>query len=132
MALNIVLIITSAVFALLLIAAAFYFLIYFQHPGDKNNAYLPKIVVVIGLTLATYNIFILPLDVANQNEAVGDRIDSEILRYITLSFHALTVFLAFFVFPFAKFWYLQTDDEDEEVVKGDLEGQEVKAYGFFV
>lgn len=43
---NVVLVITSFVFAGLLAAAAFYFLVYFQHPADKNVAWLPKVVVV--------------------------------------------------------------------------------------
>jgi LMBR1 domain-containing protein 1 len=41
-----VLVATSSVFAALVIAAAIYFLVYFQHPDDKWVAWLPKFVVV--------------------------------------------------------------------------------------
>ena len=40
------LIVTTVIFALLVIAAAIYFLVYFQHPDDKWTAWFPKVVVV--------------------------------------------------------------------------------------
>jgi LMBR1 domain-containing protein 1 len=43
---DVVLIITSVIFALLVILAAVYFLVYFQHPDDKWVAWFPKVVVV--------------------------------------------------------------------------------------
>jgi LMBR1 domain-containing protein 1 len=48
---DIALIITSVIFGLLIIAGAFYFLVYFQHPDDKWVAWWPKIVVVSRETL---------------------------------------------------------------------------------
>jgi LMBR1 domain-containing protein 1 len=41
-----VLVATSSVFAALVVIAAIYFLVYFQHPDDKWVAWLPKLVVV--------------------------------------------------------------------------------------
>jgi len=41
-----VLIIISVIFAVLVIIASLYFLVYFQHPEDKWTAWWPKLVVV--------------------------------------------------------------------------------------
>lgn len=43
---DIVLIITSVIFGLLVILGAVYYLVYFQHPDDKWVAWFPKLVVV--------------------------------------------------------------------------------------
>lgn len=43
---NIGLIVTAVVFALLVMLGAFYFVVYFQHPQDKWVAWFPKGVVV--------------------------------------------------------------------------------------
>jgi LMBR1 domain-containing protein 1 len=45
---NVVLIVFSVIFALLIILASVYFLVYFQHPMDKWVAWMPKLVVVSG------------------------------------------------------------------------------------
>ena len=47
---DVALIVTSAIFAVLVLIGSVYFLAYFQHPEDKWVAWLPKFVVV-GLTL---------------------------------------------------------------------------------
>jgi LMBR1 domain-containing protein 1 len=107
MAIDYVLVITSLIFSLLILASSFYFLIYFQHPADSNTAYLPKITVIIGLALATYNIFLLPLDVAND-------IPGDIMGHLTITAHVFTVFLAAFVFPFAKIWYNSVGEEEKD------------------
>ena len=43
---HIVLIITCVLFAILIVIASIYFLIYFQHPDDKWVAWFPKVLVV--------------------------------------------------------------------------------------
>jgi LMBR1 domain-containing protein 1 len=55
--------ITVAFFILLVVAV--YLLVYYQHPDDRNEAYFPKIVVVVGIMLAGATALLLPLDVAN-------------------------------------------------------------------
>jgi hypothetical protein len=52
------------------------------------------------------------------------------MGYLVIAAHGLTVFLAFFVFPFAKIWYNSMDVEEES--EGDLEGQEGKKYESFL
>jgi LMBR1 domain-containing protein 1 len=43
---DIALIITSSVFALLVLVGSVYFVVYFQHPDDKWVAWFPKTAVV--------------------------------------------------------------------------------------
>ena len=61
---------TVAAFVLLLIASL-YIIVYYQHPDDKNEAYLPKFVVIFGLTLAGATCLLPPLDVANNEGYAG-------------------------------------------------------------
>lgn len=63
---------TSITFVLLLIAAL-YFLVYYQHPDDRNEAWFPKLTVLLGLVLAGATVLLLPLDVAN-NEGYAGRL----------------------------------------------------------
>jgi hypothetical protein len=46
MAIDYVLLVTSLIFAILVIIASLYFVVYFQHPQDKWVAWFPKLVVV--------------------------------------------------------------------------------------
>jgi LMBR1 domain-containing protein 1 len=44
---DVVLVVTSCVFGILVTVAALYFVVYFQHPEDKWVAWFPKVVVVL-------------------------------------------------------------------------------------
>jgi hypothetical protein len=46
---DVVLIVTSVIFAALILLASVYFVVYFQHPEDKNVAWFPKIITVKSL-----------------------------------------------------------------------------------
>ena len=61
---------TLAAFFILLIVAV-YLLVHYQHPDDKNEAYLPKFVVIFGFVLAGATVLLLPLDVANNEGYAG-------------------------------------------------------------
>jgi LMBR1 domain-containing protein 1 len=54
-----------------LLVAAVYLLIFYQHPDDHNEAYMPKLVVLIGFVLAGATVLLLPLDVANNEGYAG-------------------------------------------------------------
>ncbi|KAJ3055598.1 hypothetical protein HK097_010022 [Rhizophlyctis rosea] len=108
---DVVLIITSIVFAILVIIAAVYFIVYFQHPDDKWTAWFPKIVVLLGLTLAAYNIFLLPLDVANQNGQLESR-GKIPMAQINLAFYIATIVICLVGVPFTVFFYEGTDEGD--------------------
>lgn len=60
------LIIVAAVVCVLAIGVALYILITYQHPEDKNQAWLPKIVFVFGVSLAIWTVLLFPLDVGNR------------------------------------------------------------------
>jgi hypothetical protein len=45
------LIVLAVVIPIIVFVFSFYLLVYFQHPEDRSTAYLPKIVVVSGLSI---------------------------------------------------------------------------------
>lgn len=65
------LILATSITFLLLLVAAVYFLVYYQHPDDRNDAYFPKLTVILGLVLAGATVLLLPLDVANNEGYAG-------------------------------------------------------------
>ncbi|KAJ3290102.1 hypothetical protein HDU79_003518 [Rhizoclosmatium sp. JEL0117] len=109
---DVVLIVMSTLFGIMVIVASVYFMVYYQHPQDKWVAWLPKVIVVIGLTLSAWNIFVLPLDVANQNGQV-DAPGKIPMATITLSFNLASVFIFMIAVPFTMFYYEGEDDSDE-------------------
>lgn len=70
-AVDLFLIIAIAVTLSFLLIIAVYLLINFQHPDDKNDAYLPKLVVIFGIVLSGMTVLMLPLDVANNEGYAG-------------------------------------------------------------
>ena len=56
-----------------------YLVVKYQHPDDKNDAYIPKLVVLFGFVLAGGTVFLLPLDVANNSNFAGE---SRLFYYI--------------------------------------------------
>ncbi|KAI8834953.1 hypothetical protein BJ741DRAFT_231581 [Chytriomyces cf. hyalinus JEL632] len=109
---DILLIILSAIFGIMVIVASVYFLIYYQHPQDKWVAWLPKVVVVTGLTLSALNVFVLPLDVANQNGRIAAS-GGIPMAELTLALNLTSVFLFLVGVPFTMFYYEGADDGDE-------------------
>ncbi len=56
----------------LLAVVSLYLVVKYQHPDDKNDAYLPKLVVMFGIVLAGATVLLLPLDVANNEGYAGE------------------------------------------------------------
>lgn len=112
---NWVLIVITVVLALLSVGVALYLLISYQHPEDKNQAWFPKLVVLIGITLAIWTVLLFPLDVANRNSCSPDfpasyctfAVPTRLLWYILYIVNAC---LVFGVIPFAMFYY-EADSE---------------------
>jgi len=104
------LVVVTVIITLVIIAASIYILVYFSHPEDKNVAWFPKIVVVLGLSLAAFSILMLPLDVANTHGAGGGFPMDELWLAIYIIIAAMVVV----VIPFAIFYY-----EAEEVEPGE-------------
>ena len=65
MAFNWFLVIITAVIGVLTLALSLYLIVIYQHPEDKNQAWLPKLVVLLGFTVAIWTVLLFPLDVAN-------------------------------------------------------------------
>ena len=68
---DVFLIVATTVAFVLLFIVAVYLLVYYSHPDDHNEAYFPKMVVIIGIMLAGATCLLLPLDVANNEGYAG-------------------------------------------------------------
>ena len=68
---DIFLIVATLVAFFILLIVGLYLLVHYQHPDDKNEAYLPKFVVIFGFVLAGATVLLLPLDVANNEGYAG-------------------------------------------------------------
>ena len=66
------LILVSCISVVLLFIVSLYFLVYYQHPDDKNEAWFPKITVLLGMMIAGATVLLLPLDVANNEGYSGE------------------------------------------------------------
>ncbi|KAI9224739.1 LMBR1-like membrane protein [Blastocladiella britannica] len=128
---NIVLLITSIVFGILVVFGAVYFLVYFQHPDDKWVAWFPKFIVVLGFSVSCYNIFLLPLDVANQG---GQYIATGGLPMyiINMVFFITTVVMGAVMVPFVMFYYEGVDDKDSESDNTTSGGQFIYAFKWLI
>jgi LMBR1 domain-containing protein 1 len=98
-------IITAVILMVISLVVNFYILVYFSSEEDKNAAYFPKALTLLGLTLAELLVLLLPLDVANKNEKV---LDMQILWFV---FFVTIAALVIVIFPFAIFYYEEEDDQ---------------------
>lgn len=95
--------------AIVLIFLNIYFLMYYCNPDDEGFglSIWPKIIVVLGLTLAFSQILIIPLDASNnRGEGYGMRLDI-IWQVVLIGVISFSIILA----PFTLFWY-EADDEE--------------------
>nr|KAJ3422296.1 hypothetical protein HK105_000333 [Polyrhizophydium stewartii] len=111
---NISLIITSVLFGILVIIGALYFVVYFQSPSDKWVAWFPKVVVILSLSLAAWNVYLLPLDVANQGGSKGNATGGIPIPLLTLAFYATSIIIVLIVMPFTVFYYEGEDNKDDD------------------
>lgn len=102
------LIIAAVILCIVIIVVSGLLIINFGHPDDKNTAWLPKFVVLIGMFLAASTVLAMPFDVAN-SQGTTSSLNITTLWYII--FIADAVFLIF-VLPFAFFYY--ENDYDRE------------------
>ena len=68
---DIFLIVVVVVVFVLLFISSFYLLVNYQHPDDRNDAYIPKAIVVLGFVISGATVLGLPLDVANNEGYAG-------------------------------------------------------------
>eukprot|EP00835_Amoeboradix_gromovi_P000950 NODE_36_length_31474_cov_0.342438.p6 type:complete len:487 gc:universal NODE_36_length_31474_cov_0.342438:13816-12356(-) len=103
------LIVTIPFLCILILIASFYFLVYFMSPDDIWTAWAPKILFILCMTLACFNVLMLPLDVANSS------LDEENngglpIREIAIVCFLTSICLVYTVIPFCVFWYEGIDD----------------------
>jgi LMBR1 domain-containing protein 1 len=111
------LVVVAAVMAVITVALVFYLVVLFSSEDDKNQAWFPKIVVVLSLSLACFNVLILPYDIANRMDPAlqgtpGGGIDVTLVWQIVL--YAIAA-LTFVICPFAMFYYESRDVEQEDM-----------------
>ncbi|KAM1159768.1 hypothetical protein ACFX19_033468 [Malus domestica] len=117
---NLALVIVAIVLCIIVFVFNVYLLVNYQHPDDKNQAYFPKFVVVLGLSVAAISILMLPADVANRqacrhaiyNGACNITLP---MKDLWLAIYILDAVLVFFIIPFAMFYY--EGDQDKSVGK---------------
>ncbi|KAH9672942.1 LIMR family protein [Citrus sinensis] len=117
---NLALVIVAIVVCVLVFIFNVYLLVNYQHPDDANQAYFPKFVVVLGLSVAAISILMLPADVANRQacrHAIYNGACNLTLpmKDLWLAVYILDAVLVFFVIPFAMFYY--EGDQDKSVGK---------------
>lgn len=117
---NLALVIVAIVVCVLVFIFNVYLLVNYQHPDDANQAYFPKFVVVLGLSVAAISILMLPADVANRQacrHAIYNGACNLTLpmKDLWLAIYILDAVLVFFVIPFAMFYY--EGDQDKSVGK---------------
>lgn len=107
------LIVLAVIVPVFVLVFSFYVLVYYQHPDDKWTNYFPKVVVVLGLSLALVCILMLPFDVANQGGGIGCSTWNAGSRAcgglnLTLIWQILFLLLGlwyFILIPFTMFFY---------------------------
>jgi len=105
---NVFLLISIIIITIVLLIVNVYLLAIYIHPDDKGfgTSILPKILVVLGLTLAWGQVFMVPLDVAN-SRGEGGGLDMDLFWKIILMMDAILLII---LIPFAYFRY----EGDEE------------------
>lgn len=109
------LIVASVVMTGVVLVANVYILVHFQHPEDRNQAWVPKAVVVFGLSLAMLSVLMLPLDVGNR-AACDDSIVLSACNFtmpmteLWYTVYMSTFCMISFIIPFTMFYY-EADSE---------------------
>ena len=70
-----------------------------QHPDDKNEAIFPKILILIGFTIAQGSVLLLPLDVANNEGYAGcDGFDTDACGGLDMNLLWEIIYIAILVY----------------------------------
>lgn len=113
---NLALVIVAIVVCVIVFLFNIYLLVNYQHPDDANQAYFPKIIVVLGLSVAAISILMLPADVANRQACEHALYNGACnltlpMKTLWLVIYILDAFLVFFCIPFAMFYYEGDQDK---------------------
>ena len=109
------LILIAVVAAVLVLAGCVYILVEYQHPEDRNQAWIPKIIVILGMCVAIWSVLLFPLDVAN-TQACAQNVSPSACTY-TLPMQSIwygifigNLVLTFIIMPFTLFFYEADSD----------------------
>ena len=105
---DILTLIMMIIVAIVLLISNIYILLYFSHPDDRSSCvgWFLKILVIIGLTLAWFQVLLLPLDV-NNIRTFGSGLNMKILWYIL--FISIIVYVLI-LFPISSSFYEADED----------------------
>ena len=92
------LIVIIAVAFLLLTVVGVYFIVKFQHPDDKNEAWAPKLVVLFGFIMAGATVLLLPLDVANDGTFPGTSLRKSVILVVLMCFFSVGYEISYFLY----------------------------------
>jgi len=108
--------------SILLLISGLYFIVYYQHPDDKNEAWLPKLTVLLGFVLSGATVLLLPLDVANNEGYFGCMShDYSVCRGLNMNlfwnifYWAIPIWILLLM-PFMTFYY---EADDGSLMKGN-------------
>ncbi len=113
---SVVLLVVAIIVCITVVLFNIYLLINYQHPDDYNQAYLPKIIVIFGLSVSQISILMLPADVAN-TKACQNSVYLMACNYtlpMKQLWYAVYIIITIFVFvicPFAFFYYEADSDK---------------------
>lgn len=108
---NIFLIILLVVIPVVSAVTSFICVILFSSPFDRWQGWIPKLIVVFGMTLGICVIFVLPFDVWNTTQAGGLDAALPIIWQVLFVVVAIMILL---VLPFTFFYYEAYDPERDE------------------
>lgn len=98
-----------------MLLVSLYFVVHYQHPEDKNQAWIPKIVVLLGFAVAMWTILLFPLDVANQQACDLDiplsSCDADMpMTQLWYAVYIANMAITFILVPFSIFYYEADSD----------------------
>ena len=99
--------VVAVIVGILVLVGCAVFIIQMQHPDDRLTAWLPKIIVLLGLFLACAVILLLPFDASMSQSCAQDpscNVSQGLAQLWYFSFLSIAI-MAFVVIPLAYFWY---------------------------
>ena len=111
------LILIAVIAAVMTVGLTIYMVVLFQAEEDKTQAWFPKVVVVLGLSLACFNVLLLPYDVANRQQPdvfgnTGGGINTVVAWQIVM--YCVAAF-TFIIVPFAIMYYEAQDPDQTSI-----------------
>ena len=98
--------VVAVIVGVLVLVGCAIFIIQFQHPDDRLTAWLPKVIVLLGLFLACSVVLLLPFDASMSQSCQQDpscTVTQGLATTWYCAFLSIAI-MAFVVIPLAYFW----------------------------